>query len=66
MTDHAFFMAKAYDEAFTSYQSGGGTVGSVLVRDNQIIAQGHNQRVQQSDSDRARRNGLPAQGGTAA
>jgi cytosine/creatinine deaminase len=49
MTDHASFMAKAYDQAFASYQSGGVPVGSVLVRGHEIIGQGHNQRVQQSD-----------------
>src|ERR1700722_17447730 len=49
MTDHASFMAKAYDQAFESYKSGGVPVGSVLVRGGEIVAQGHNQRVQQSD-----------------
>jgi cytosine/creatinine deaminase len=49
MTDHASFMAKAYDQAFESYKSGGVPVGSVLVRGSEIIGQGHNQRVQQSD-----------------
>lgn len=49
MTDHAFFMAKAYDQALASYQSGGVPVGSVLVRGDEIIAEGHNQRVQKSD-----------------
>ena len=49
MTDHASFMARAYDQAFESYKSGGVPVGSVLVRGGEIIGQGHNQRVQQSD-----------------
>ncbi len=49
MTDHATFMARAYDQAFESYKSGGVPVGSVLVRSGEIIAEGHNQRVQQSD-----------------
>jgi cytosine/creatinine deaminase len=49
MTDHAFFMAKAYDQALASYQSGGVPVGSVLVRGGEIVGEGHNQRVQKSD-----------------
>ncbi len=49
MTNHVFFMAKAYAQAFDSYKSGGVPVGSVLVRGGEIIGQGHNQRVQQSD-----------------
>jgi cytosine/creatinine deaminase len=49
MTDHAFFMAKAYDQALAGYQSGGVPVGSVLVRGGEIIGEGHNQRVQKSD-----------------
>ena len=49
MTDHASFMAKAYDQAFESYKSGGVPVGSVLVRAGEIVSAGHNQRVQQSD-----------------
>ena len=49
MTDHASFMAKAYDQALASYQSGGVPVGSVLVRGGEIIGEGHNQRVQNSD-----------------
>ena len=47
--DHAYFMAIAREEAAKSLSQGGVPVGSVLVRDGKIVAQGHNQRVQMGD-----------------
>lgn len=38
---------KALDQAKKSYSEGGIPIGSVLVKDDQIIGAGHNQRVQQ-------------------
>jgi cytosine/creatinine deaminase len=46
---HARFIAIAYDEALKSYNAGGLPIGSVLVRNGEIIGKGHNQRVQNSD-----------------
>jgi creatinine deaminase len=42
-------MALAYDQALKSYNEGGCPIGSVLVRNGEVIAQGHNQRVQKAD-----------------
>lgn len=47
--DHQHFMAIARAEAAAGLARGGVPVGSVLVRNNEILAQGHNQRVQQGD-----------------
>jgi cytosine/creatinine deaminase len=49
MSDHARFLALAYDEALASYNEGGLPIGSVLVRGGDVIGRGHNQRVQHSD-----------------
>jgi cytosine deaminase len=43
------FMRAAVEEARTGMSEGGLPIGSVLVRDNQIIARGHNRRVQHGD-----------------
>lgn len=48
MTD-ADFMRLAYEQAKKSYDEGGCPIGAVLVKDGQVIAAGHNQRVQQGD-----------------
>lgn len=40
------FLAAAIDEARKGQQSGGVPIGSVLVIDGQIVARGHNQRIQ--------------------
>ncbi len=40
------FMQAAIDQALKSLSEGGIPIGSVLVRDGQLIAEGHNQRVQ--------------------
>jgi creatinine deaminase len=43
------FMQAAIDEAKKGLAAGGIPIGSVLVKDGQIIGRGHNQRVQQGD-----------------
>jgi creatinine deaminase len=43
------FLRAAIDEAKKGLAEGGLPIGSVLVRDNQIIAAGHNRRVQDGD-----------------
>ena len=43
------FLRAAIEEAKLGLSEGGLPIGSVLVRNNQIIARGHNRRVQQND-----------------
>ncbi len=43
------FMRAAIDEAKQGMQEGGLPIGSVLVRNGQIVARGHNRRVQHGD-----------------
>lgn len=43
------FMQAAIDEARKGAAAGGIPIGSVLVKDGQIVARGHNQRVQQGN-----------------
>lgn len=43
------FLQAALEEAQASLAGGGVAVGSVLVRNGEIIGRGHNQRVQQGD-----------------
>lgn len=43
------FMKAAIEQAQKSLSEGGIPIGSVLVRDGEIIARGHNQRVQQQN-----------------
>jgi cytosine/creatinine deaminase len=43
------FLLAAIDEARLGLQEGGLPIGSVLVRNNQIIGRGHNRRVQRGD-----------------
>ena len=43
------FMEEAIKQAQKSFAEGGIPIGSVLVRDGQIIGRGHNRRVQQGD-----------------
>lgn len=50
MSEHdTLFMDEAYALAKKSFEEGGLPIGSVLVRDGEIIARGHNQRVQKGD-----------------
>jgi creatinine deaminase len=43
------FMKAAFEEAKKGLDEGGIPIGSVLVKNGQIIGRGHNKRVQQSD-----------------
>jgi creatinine deaminase len=46
--DHKFLRI-AYDEAKAGFDEGGCPIGSVLAKDDQLIAQGRNRRVQKGD-----------------
>ncbi len=46
---HERYMQEAINEARESGSEGGIPIGSVLVRDGEIIARGHNRRVQDDD-----------------
>ncbi len=43
------FLDAAYDEAQKGLAEGGIPIGSVLVRDGEIVGRGHNRRVQKGD-----------------
>lgn len=43
------FMSTAFEEARTGFNEGGIPIGSVLVQNGKIIAQGHNKRVQENN-----------------
>jgi len=43
------FIELSFQEAKTSLDAGGLPIGSILARGDQLIASGHNQRVQQGD-----------------
>lgn len=47
--EHAPFLAAAIDQARKGLAEGGLPIGSVLVRNGQIIGAGHNRRVQHGD-----------------
>lgn len=49
MTEPDEFMKEAIAEARKGLEEGGIPIGSVLVRDGQIIGRGHNRRVQNGD-----------------
>ncbi len=40
------FLKIAYEQAIKSYEEGGIPIGSAIVRDGEVVGQGHNQRVQ--------------------
>ena len=63
--DHEF-MRIALAEARQGYDEGGVPVGSVLVDNGRLVAQGHNRRGPGKRSDRAWRDGLPPPGRPAA
>lgn len=48
--DDQKFLDAAYEEAQKGLAAGGIPIGSVLVRNGEIIGRGHNQRVQQGDA----------------
>jgi creatinine deaminase len=43
------FLRMAYEEALAGFEEGGCPIGSVLAKDETLIAQGRNQRVQKGD-----------------
>jgi creatinine deaminase len=43
------FLRLAYEEAKAGYEEGGCPIGSVLARDDELVSQGRNQRVQKGD-----------------
>ena len=47
--DHQKFLDAAYEEAQMGLAEGGIPIGSVLVRNGEIIGRGHNRRVQKGD-----------------
>ncbi len=49
MSDHRRFMHAAYEQALESYREGGLPIGAVMVENDNIIAAGHNRRVQDHD-----------------
>ncbi len=49
MIDHRRFMRAAYEQALKSYGEGGLPIGAVMVENDNIIAAGHNRRVQDAD-----------------
>lgn len=49
MADHRRYMDLAFAQAQRSYDQGGLPIGSVLVRGDTVIGQGHNRRIQSSD-----------------
>jgi cytosine deaminase len=49
MTDDVRFLALATDQALKSRNEGGIPIGSVLVRGGQVVAEGHNKRVQEQN-----------------
>lgn len=48
--EHLKFIDAAYEEAQKGFAEGGIPIGSVLVRNGEIIGRGHNQRVQKGDA----------------
>jgi cytosine deaminase len=46
---HRQFLRAAYDQAVKSYREGGLPIGAVMVADGEVIAAGHNRRVQNGD-----------------
>lgn len=52
MTDHpddAKFIRLAFEQALKSYHEGGLPIGAVMIEDGELIAAGHNRRVQDGD-----------------
>jgi creatinine deaminase len=47
--DHQRFLRLAYQQALKSYQEGGLPIGAVLTKDGEVLAAGHNRRVQDGD-----------------
>lgn len=49
MNDDYDFMKIALEQAKKSYEEGGVPVGAIMVEDGNVIASGHNKRVQKND-----------------
>jgi cytosine deaminase len=49
MNDDFDFMKIALEQAKKSYEEGGVPVGAIMVEDGNVIASGHNKRVQEND-----------------
>jgi len=51
MSDSAdsHFLRAAYEQALKSYREGGLPIGAVMVENDQVVAAGHNRRVQDQD-----------------
>ncbi|HLO76276.1 MAG TPA: nucleoside deaminase [Magnetospirillum sp.] len=47
--DDSHFMHLAYEQALKSYREGGLPIGAVMVDGGQVVAAGHNRRVQDGD-----------------
>lgn len=47
--DHQHFLRLAYQQALESYQEGGLPIGAILTKDGEVLAAGHNRRVQDGD-----------------
>ena len=47
--DHQHFLRLAYQQALKSYEEGGLPIGAVLTKDGEVLAAGHNRRVQDGD-----------------
>lgn len=43
------FMRRAYQQALKSYEEGGLPIGAVMVVNGEVVAEGHNRRVQDGD-----------------
>jgi len=50
MLNHQDFMRAAYDQAMLGLSAGGLPIGSIMAIDGQIVARGHNQRMQRGSS----------------
>lgn len=48
-SEDAHFLRLAFEQALKSYREGGLPIGAVLVKNGQLVAQGHNRRVQEGD-----------------
>lgn len=49
MSNDVHFMKLALEQALKGYKEGGVPVGAVMVEDEELIASGHNKRVQDND-----------------
>jgi cytosine/creatinine deaminase len=49
MKEHQRFMKVAFEQALKSYNEGGLPIGAAIVENNEVIAVGHNRRVQEND-----------------